>query len=516
MLILEVTRSYPGQALLRQLTNWISPKKVWITGDSYVDVLPRGRAVLDVLLINCGKNWHYPAMNDDSIIKNPGNTEPTLRKTLLSLRLSSCGLSDKVCESLGSVFSSQCSLTELDLSRNPLKDSGVVLLCEGLKRPGCDLKTLRLSLCGLSSRSCEALVSVMDSETNSLTELDLSKNLLEDSGVVLLCEGLKRPGCALKTLRLSLCGLSSRSCEALVSVLDSETNSLTKLNLSGNPLEDSGVVLLCEGLKRPGCALKTLRLSGCDVTDRGCASLVSTLSSEGSCLKYLDLSCNHPGKTEAKKLIDLFNRPQKKLNLEYTEEPRSLQCFNRYACNLKFDPNTVSQYIKFSNNNRTISLTKEKQSYPDHSERFDSLNQVLCSEGLKERCYWEVKWTGDADIAVTYKSIKRRGKGHDSRLGKNAQSWSLRCTKERFYLLHENRGKSFQVMDRSFKVDSSNRVGVYLDWEGGVLSFYGVYSDRKHHLWTYKTRFTKELYPAFGISTETSNSSVTLCDVIGE
>ncbi|KAK7877750.1 hypothetical protein WMY93_030564 [Mugilogobius chulae] len=490
---------------------------------------------------------------------------------LKTLRLIFCDLSDKVCESLGSVFSSQCSLTELDLSRNPLKDSGVVLLCEGLKRPGCDLKTLRLNFCVLSSRSCEALVSVLDSETNSLTELDLSinplkdsgvvllceglkrpgcalttlrlvwcdlsdkvceslgsvlssqcslteldlsLNPLKDSGVVLLCEGLKRPGCALKTLRLNLCDLSARSCKALVSVLDSETNSLTELDLSNNNLQDSGVVLLCEGLKRPGCALTTLRLSGCDITESGCASLVSTLSSEDSCLKYLDLSCNHPGETEAKQLIDLFNRPQKKFSLEHTEEHRSLQCFNRYACNLKFDPNTVSQNIKFSNNDRTISLTKEKQSYPDHSERFDSLNQVLCSEGLKGRCYWEVEWTGDVDIAVTYKSIKRRGKGDDSCLGKNAQSWRLGCTKESFSLLHENRGRSFVVRYRSFNVYSTNRVGVYLDWEEGVLSFYGVYSDRKFHLQTYKTRFTEELCPAFGISTETSNSSVTLCDVI--
>ncbi|KAK7877765.1 hypothetical protein WMY93_030579 [Mugilogobius chulae] len=359
------------------------------------------------------------------------NLMPVISKSTKA-KLSYCDLSDKVCESLGSVFSSQCSLTELDLSGNPLKDSGVVLLCEGLKRPGC----------------------------------------------------------ALKTLRLNLCDLSARSCEALVSVLDSETNSLTKLDLSNNPLKDSGVVLLCEGLKRPGCALTTLRLSGCDVTESGCASLVLTLSSEDSCLKDLDLSCNHPGETERTQLIHLFNRPQKKLSLEYTEEDRSLQCFNRYACNLKFDPNTANQRIKFSNNDRTISLEKEKQSYPDHSERFDSWKQVLCSEALKGRCYWEVEWTGDVDIAVTYKSIKRRGKGDDSCLGKNAQSWRLKCTKECFCLLHENREFSFQVVDRSFIVESTNRVGVYLDWDEGVLSFYGVYSDRKRHLQTYKTRFT--------------------------
>ncbi|KAK7880053.1 hypothetical protein WMY93_033280 [Mugilogobius chulae] len=46
-----------------------------------------------------------------------------------------------------------------------------------------------LSLCGLSPHSCGPLASVLSS--SSLTHLDLSHNELQDSGVELLCEGLK-------------------------------------------------------------------------------------------------------------------------------------------------------------------------------------------------------------------------------------------------------------------------------------------------------------------------------------
>lgn len=44
---------------------------------------------------------------------------------------------------------------------------------------------------------------------------------------------------------------------------------------------------------------------------------------------------------------------------------------------------------------------------------------------------------------------------------------------------------------------SSGRVGVYLDWEGGALSFYEVSNGGRSHLYTFKTTFTEELLPGF-------------------
>ncbi|XP_059202029.1 NACHT, LRR and PYD domains-containing protein 12-like [Centropristis striata] len=206
--------------------------------------------------------------------------------------LSGCNLSRRSCEALSSVLSSQSSsLKDLDLSNNNLQDSGVNLVSPGLKSPHCTLETLRLSCCNLSERSCEALSSVLSSQSSSLRDLDLSYNALQDSGVNLLSPGLKSPHCTIKTLRLRGCNLSQRSCEALSSVLSSQSSSLRDLDLSNNNLQDSGDKLL-SAAGSLHCTLETLRLRGCNLSKRSCEALSSILSSQSSSLRDLDLSNN--------------------------------------------------------------------------------------------------------------------------------------------------------------------------------------------------------------------------------
>ncbi|CAL8357885.1 unnamed protein product, partial [Gadus morhua 'NCC'] len=217
---------------------------------------------------------------------------PVVKASKTSL-LNGCHLSERCCEALASVLSSNsCSLRELDLSTNDLQDSGVKLLSAGLGSPHCTLETLRLNGCHLSERCCEALASVLSSNSCSLRELDLTTNDLQDTGVKLLSAGLGSPHCTLETLRLNSCHLSERCCEALASVLSSNSCSLRELDLSTNDLQDSGVKLLSAGLGSPHCTLDILRLNGCDLSETCCEALASVLSSNSSSLRELDLSTN--------------------------------------------------------------------------------------------------------------------------------------------------------------------------------------------------------------------------------
>uniref|UniRef100_A0A3B5QJ66 NACHT domain-containing protein n=1 Tax=Xiphophorus maculatus TaxID=8083 RepID=A0A3B5QJ66_XIPMA len=115
--------------------------------------------------------------------------------------------------------------------------------------------------------------------------------------------------------RLSGCNLSEKTCEVLSSFIRSTTSSLKDLDLSNNDLTDSGVKLLCEGLKSPNCQLIILTvLTSCLITEEGCAALASALTVNSSHLKELDLSYNNPGEAGMKSLEAIQKNPNFKLD----------------------------------------------------------------------------------------------------------------------------------------------------------------------------------------------------------
>ncbi|XP_076738588.1 stonustoxin subunit beta-like [Maylandia zebra] len=175
-----------------------------------------------------------------------------------------------------------------------------------------------------------------------------------------------------------------------------------------------------------------------------------------------------------------------------------ISILNLDSCQLTIDTNTVNTKLQLSDNNRKVTHVEELQSHPDHPDRFDVCEQLLCRDGLTGRCYWEVEWTRRARISVSYRGIKRKGRSDECVFGGNDQSWSLCCSDHYSSVWHNNRETPISSSSSSSSSSVSNRAAVCVDCPAGTLSFYRVSSDSLIHLHTFHTTFTEPLYPGFG------------------
>ncbi|XP_054879562.1 cytolytic toxin-beta-like [Poeciliopsis prolifica] len=303
-------------------------------------------------------------------------------------------------------------------------------------------------------------------------------------------------------------------------MLTAENSCLRELDLSDNDLHDEGVDLLSYGLRSPTCRLEVLRLSGCLVTERGCASLASALTSNPSYLRELDLSFNHPGESGLDGFTAGLQDPTwklKTLRADHCGKHRLFPSPQRFFLEQMVDPNTANRNLILSLDHKQMMAVKEELPYPDNPERFDTRKQVLCTDGLTGRCYWEVQWEGTVRIGLSYKGIRRKGEGDECCIGGNYQSWALSCSPQSFTAWHNNTPTEI----KQFENTNSNSLGVYLDWSAGTVSFYSlpdiVSSMKKIHLHTFQTTFTDPLYAAFGFEQtqegEDESSSVSLMQV---
>ncbi|XP_051781803.1 E3 ubiquitin/ISG15 ligase TRIM25-like isoform X4 [Erpetoichthys calabaricus] len=185
-------------------------------------------------------------------------------------------------------------------------------------------------------------------------------------------------------------------------------------------------------------------------------------------------------------------------------ELQSREEFLQYFCPLTLDINTAHRELHLSEENKKVTSKWTEAEYPDHPDRFDCWCQVLCREALTgTRCYWELECTGDfMRIGVAYKGLSRKGEGWECSLGNNDKSWSLRCFNSQYSVCHNNK-------ETEISAPYSPRVGVFLDWPAGSLSFYSI-SHTMTLLHRFDTSFTEPLCPGFYLGPD---SSVTICNL---
>nr|XP_033472739.1 tripartite motif-containing protein 16-like protein [Epinephelus lanceolatus] len=209
------------------------------------------------------------------------------------------------------------------------------------------------------------------------------------------------------------------------------------------------------------------------------------------------------------KLQALLNEEWTKISLAVTEEdvllpqaePRTRAEYMKYSHQITLDPNTAHTLLSLSDSNRKATLTAGRKF---DSVRFLESWQVLSREGLTERCYWEVKWSGRVFIAVAYKDISRTGTVYECGFGYNDKSWSLECNSDSYEFRHNN-------IVTSISGPQSSTIGVYLDHRAGTLSYYSV-SETMTLLHRVQTKFTQPLYAGFWLP-YIAGSTAELCEL---
>ncbi|XP_029368029.1 E3 ubiquitin/ISG15 ligase TRIM25 isoform X2 [Echeneis naucrates] len=190
------------------------------------------------------------------------------------------------------------------------------------------------------------------------------------------------------------------------------------------------------------------------------------------------------------------------LNVNMAEKRSELL---KYSTVLTLDPRTAHKRITLTEEFTKASVSDGHTNYPDCPERFAVCSQVLTSKGFSRgRHYWEVKLSSNnfIGIGLAYGSIDR--KGPTSRLGRNNQSWCVEWFNVKLSAWHN----SSETVLANY---SPKRVGVLLDCEGGMATFYSV-ADRAYPFHSFVFPFAEAVYPAFWLFS--SGSSISLCKLV--
>ncbi|XP_043073513.1 NLR family CARD domain-containing protein 3-like [Puntigrus tetrazona] len=415
--------------------------------------------------------------------------------------------------------SSSCRLRELDLSRCYRKcdDWGLQLLSKAFRHPNFKVTVLRLEFHSIGQEKISTLFSAFQKNPSHLRELELRFLISPTLDLQELFSLLVNSCFKLETLRIvqlrfgtlhwSLQGCFLRSSveveadslETLASALGS--CSLKSLDLSMCGLTDSSVELLSTGLSKPGCKLEILRVTHCSITEAGAACLAKALSSNPSHMREIDLSINPvkgPGLDQLRSVLEDPATRLERLIVDGLEEQRDMETLRQHACNLTWDPNTSSSRVHVSEKEEALAVyQRNPEPVPRHPERFEVPGQIMSKEGLSGRHFFQLEWFGRwATIGMAYKDIRRKGSSAACSIGLNNNSWGIFVSNPFPLCKALHGGVEMQLPNCS-----PWRVGVYLDWAAGTLSFYNTTTcDKTELIHTFRAKFTQPLFLLVSIS----------------
>uniref|UniRef100_A0A3P8X524 Uncharacterized protein n=1 Tax=Cynoglossus semilaevis TaxID=244447 RepID=A0A3P8X524_CYNSE len=184
-----------------------------------------------------------------------------------------------------------------------------------------------------------------------------------------------------------------------------------------------------------------------------------------------------------RELDQLFNHEDKVVFLQ------GFRKVQKYAINVTFDPETANSWLVLSTDCKQVAFSDVNQRLPELSKRFSYYAGVLGRQGFSTgRFYYEVQVAGKTkwDLGVARESVNRKGQ---ITLDPSHGFWTIS-------LRHgDNQTPPWSQAQPSEKTPPQ-KVGVFVDYEEGLLSFYNVTSAVCIHSFT-GCSFTDKIYPFF-------------------
>ncbi|TKS68779.1 E3 ubiquitin-protein ligase TRIM21 [Collichthys lucidus] len=165
-----------------------------------------------------------------------------------------------------------------------------------------------------------------------------------------------------------------------------------------------------------------------------------------------------------------------------------LKMVQQYEVDVTLDPDTASSYLILSNDGKRARPGKVEKSLPDNLERFSLCLCVLGRQSFSSgRFYYEVQVKGKTawDLGVARESINRK---EISSLSPDRGYWAIWLRNGNEYGTLEDCSVSLQ--------SRPEKVGVFVDYEEGLVSFYDVGAAVLIYSFT-GCSFTEKLYPYF-------------------
>uniref|UniRef100_A0A4W5JDM9 E3 ubiquitin-protein ligase TRIM39-like n=1 Tax=Hucho hucho TaxID=62062 RepID=A0A4W5JDM9_9TELE len=166
-----------------------------------------------------------------------------------------------------------------------------------------------------------------------------------------------------------------------------------------------------------------------------------------------------------------------------------LKRIQQYAVDVTLGPDTAHPYLILSEDGKQVKHGDTKQDLPDNPQRFNHVVCVLGKEGLSSgRFYYEVMVKGKTkwDLGVGRESINRKG---GISLSPEDGYWTL-WLRNGEYKVHAKPCVLLHLRE------NPQKVGVFVDYEEGQVSFYDV--EARSHIYSFTgCTFTEKLYPFF-------------------